>query len=93
MNQIHNKIRVAIIGGGVAGLSAAFRLREELRTAGREYELVLFEQENKCGGATQTITEKGYALEHGPNGWLSSKALTGRLIEEVGRTGELISAT
>ncbi len=92
MNQNRNKIRIAIIGGGVAGLSAAFRLREELRTAGRDYELVLFEQANKCGGATQTIIEKGYALEHGPNGWLSSEPLTGRLVNELGLSNELISA-
>lgn len=92
MNQNRNKIRVAIIGGGVAGLSAAFRIREELRTSGIDHELVLFEQEKKCGGATQTITEKGYALEHGPNGWLSSEPLTGRLIDELGLTSELIPA-
>lgn len=92
MNRNRKKIRVAIIGGGVAGLSAAFRIREELRTASVDYDLILYEQKGKCGGATQTLSDKGYALEHGPNGWLSSEPLTGRLIEELGLTSELITA-
>ncbi len=92
LNQGHKSIRVAIIGGGVAGLSAAFRIREELRASGLDHEMVLFEQEQKCGGATQTIQENGFTLEHGPNGWLSSEPLTGRLIDELGLGCDLVSA-
>ncbi len=92
MNKQSAPFKVAIIGAGVAGLAASYRIREELRAAGREHELVLFEQADKCGGATQTDLVKGFTLEHGPNGWLSSEPLTGQLIEELGLTSELISA-
>ncbi|MBL4886371.1 MAG: protoporphyrinogen oxidase [Planctomycetaceae bacterium] len=85
-------IRVAIIGGGVAGLSAAFRIREELRAANQPHELVLYEQNERCGGATQSQQIDGYSLDLGPNGWLSSEPLTGRLVDQLGLTSELITA-
>jgi len=92
VNQRPDKIRVAIIGAGIAGLSAAYRIREELRAADTPFELVLFEQDKQCGGATRTRQVDGMTLEHGPNGWLSSEPLTTRLIGELGLTHQLVSA-
>jgi len=92
VNQRPDEIRVAIIGGGLAGLSAAFRIREELRLADNLFELVLYEQEQNCGGATRTKHVDGMTLEHGPNGWLSSEPLTARLIGELGLSSQLVSA-
>jgi protoporphyrinogen/coproporphyrinogen III oxidase len=92
LNQEQNKIRVAIIGGGIAGLSAAFRIREELRSSRLDHEIVIYEQEKKCGGATQTKQVDGFSLEFGPNGWLSNEPLTARLVDELGLTSELMTA-
>lgn len=92
MNQDRKTIRVAVIGGGVAGLSAAFRIREELRHADAAHQIVLYEQDQKCGGATQTMHEDQFSLDLGPNGWLSSEPLTGRLVEQLGLRDELVSA-
>ncbi len=86
------KIRVAVVGGGVAGLSAAFRLREAMRAAHVSHEIVLYEQKDACGGATRTDHIAGFSLDHGPNGWLSNEPLTARLVCELGLSGELIRA-
>ncbi len=45
--------RVAIIGGGVSGLSAAYFLEEH-----PEYEITLYEKENNLGGNARTVLAK-----------------------------------
>lgn len=92
MTSERSTIRVAVLGGGVAGLSAAYRLREEMRAAHLAHEIVLYEQRGVCGGATRTDHVAGFLLDHGPNGWLSSEPLTARLVGELGLSGELIRA-
>lgn len=74
----------------MAGLSAAFRVREEMRSAGQGGEVVVFEREPRCGGATRTERVDGLTLDRGPNGWLSSEPLTERLVGELGLAAELI---
>ena len=45
--------RIAIIGGGIAGLSAAFYL-EKARRAGADLQWALFEKSDRLGGVIQT---------------------------------------
>jgi oxygen-dependent protoporphyrinogen oxidase len=54
-------MRVAVIGGGIAGLSAAHEL---LR---RGADPVVFEAEARAGGKVGTHSERGYLTEDGPN--------------------------
>ncbi len=74
----------------MAGLSAAFRVREEMRAADLRGEITLFEREPRCGGATRTERPDGLTLDRGPNGWLSSEPLTERLVGELGLASELV---
>ena len=53
--------RIAVIGGGMAGLSAA---HEVLRRGG---DPVVFESEGRAGGKVGTRSEQGYVTEDGPN--------------------------
>ena len=53
--------RIAIIGGGISGLSAAFRLRE----LDPSLQVTLFEAAARVGGSLQTTTRDGYLVEHG----------------------------
>ena len=43
--------RVAVVGGGIAGLAAALRLRERLGPAA---EIVVYEQQSALGGKLRT---------------------------------------
>ena len=54
-------LRVAVVGGGMAGLSAAL----ELRRLGADP--VVFEAETRPGGKVGTRSEQGYVTEDGPN--------------------------
>ncbi len=81
--------RIAVIGGGVAGLACAYRLREVAAREGRDLELCLFERERAAGGKLRSSREDGYLFEEGPNGFLDNEPATLRLVRDLGLDGEL----
>ena len=81
--------RVAIIGGGIAGLTAAYELAR-LARGGAQVEAVLFESSNRLGGLIETVREGGFTIEAGPDGWVSAKPWARELAIELGLEAELI---
>lgn len=69
---------VAIIGGGITGLCAAFRLREQ------NIPVTLYEASDRVGGAIRTICENGYMAEFGPNTILETSPKIATLITDLG---------
>jgi protoporphyrinogen/coproporphyrinogen III oxidase len=63
-------MRVAVIGGGIAGLTTGFRLAEEARRSGLALDLTLLEASPRVGGHAATIRDDGFRVEAGPNGFL-----------------------
>jgi len=83
--------RIAIIGGGIAGLSAAFYL-EKARRAGADLQWTLFEKSDRLGGVIQTERHEGFVIEAGPDSFLSIKPDASRLCQELGLGDQLISS-
>src|SRR3954462_555143 len=83
--------RIAIIGGGIAGLSAAWYL-EKARQGGADLGWTLFEKADRLGGVIQTERRDGFLLEAGPDSFLTIKPDAARLCGELGLAGELISS-
>src|SRR5215471_3909508 len=81
--------RVAIIGGGIAGLSAAYYL-EKARKNGTALEWVLFEKADRLGGVIRTEYRDGCILEAGPDSFLSIKPEAAELCRELGLGSEII---
>jgi oxygen-dependent protoporphyrinogen oxidase len=81
--------RIAIIGGGIAGLSAAFYL-EKARRAGADLQWRLFEKSDRLGGVIQTERRDGFVIEAGPDSFLSIKPDASRLCHELGLGDQLI---
>jgi protoporphyrinogen/coproporphyrinogen III oxidase len=81
--------RIAIIGGGIAGLSAAFYL-EKARRAGADVQWALFEKSDRLGGVIQTERHDGFVIEAGPDSFLSIKPDAARLCQELGLGDQLI---
>jgi len=75
---------IAILGGGISGLTAAF----ELKKAGKEF--FLLEATPAIGGKVQSSQQQGFTLEHGPNTVLINNPEIKKLIEELGLWEELI---
>jgi oxygen-dependent protoporphyrinogen oxidase len=82
-------MRIAIIGGGIAGLTAAYELGRLARD-GAPVEAVLFESSSRLGGLIETVCEGGFTVECGPDGWVSAKPWARELAIELGLESELI---
>jgi oxygen-dependent protoporphyrinogen oxidase len=81
-------MRTAIIGGGIAGLAAAYEL-EKARTAGEAVEYMLYESRDRLGGSLASEIVDGVVLERGPDSFLSEKPAAAELCRELGLGGEL----
>ncbi|HSL06944.1 MAG TPA: protoporphyrinogen oxidase [Pseudonocardiaceae bacterium] len=82
--------RVAVVGGGISGLTAAYRLRTLLGPAA---EIVLVEGSRRLGGALRTVELGGLALDVGAEAFLVRRPEALGLIEELGLGGQLTHPT
>jgi oxygen-dependent protoporphyrinogen oxidase len=83
--------RVAIIGGGVAGLAAAYELAR-LAGDGADMQGVLFEASTRLGGIVETVREGGFVIECGPDAWITEKPWARELAEELGLGDEVMAS-
>jgi len=81
--------RIAIVGGGVAGLAVAYYLAQSARN-GAEIQVVLFEASTRLGGIIETVREGGFVIECGPDAWVTEKPWACELAEELGLRDELM---
>lgn len=82
-------MRVAIIGGGIAGLAAAFEL-EKARASGTDVEYTLYESRERLGGSLASENVNGVVLERGPDSFLSEKPAGAELCRELGLGDQLV---
>ena len=83
--------RLAIIGGGISGLAAAYAL-EEKRRAGVEVEYVLYEASPRLGGVLVTDKVDGCIIEAGPDSFLTEKPWAIELCNKLGLGDQLIGS-
>ncbi|HKV13213.1 MAG TPA: protoporphyrinogen oxidase [Thermoanaerobaculia bacterium] len=81
------RLDVAIVGGGISGLTTAFHLqRGGLRVA-------VLEASERVGGAMETFSDGPWRFEMGPNTVLENNPGVGRLIRDSGMEGEKVTAS
>src|SRR5258708_10652936 len=83
--------RVAIIGGGISGLAAAFAL-EERRRAGESLSYVVYEASSRFGGVLVTEQVDGCLVEAGPDSFLTEKPWAANLCRRIGLEDQLIGS-
>ncbi|MES2693067.1 MAG: protoporphyrinogen oxidase [Verrucomicrobiota bacterium] len=77
---------IAILGAGITGLTAAYRLLQ------RGHTVRLFEATDRVGGAIGTEISGDWLIEKGPNSLLAGDPALDALIAEVGLTAERVTA-
>jgi len=80
--------RVVVIGGGIAGLSAAWSMREHC--PGAPFEIVLLEKNDRFGGNIRTERTDGFLIEGGPDCFLSEKPWAMELSKRLGLGDKLL---
>jgi oxygen-dependent protoporphyrinogen oxidase len=81
--------RIVIVGGGISGLTLAFRL-EALRP---DLDVVVLERATRAGGVVDTAARDGFRVEAGPNGFLDHNPALLDLCRELGLQDRLVAAS
>jgi len=84
--------RIAIIGGGISGLSAAFALEDLRTTANSDVEYLLYESSPHLGGVLRTEHIDGCLVEAGPDSFITEKPWAADLCRKVGLGDQLIGS-
>jgi protoporphyrinogen/coproporphyrinogen III oxidase len=79
--------RVAVVGGGISGLTAAHRLRTLLGPAA---EVVVLEQRDRVGGVLRTVDLAGVPYDVGAEAFLWRRPEVRELLDELGLAGEVV---
>ena len=80
-------MKIAIIGGGISGVTAAWQLARLGAT-----DVMLFEASPRLGGIVETICKDGFVVEAGPDGWVTEKPWARDLCFELGLGDELVGS-
>ncbi len=80
--------RIAILGGGISGLTALYALARA-RREGAPIEPFLIEASPRPGGVIQTERIENFTFECGPDSFLTEKPEAAALAEELGLGGQL----
>lgn len=83
--------KIVIIGGGIAGLTAAFYLKKQIKEENLPYEVNVIEASNRLGGKIKTERRDGFTMERGPDSFLIRKQSAERLVREVGLGDKLVT--
>jgi len=69
---------IAVIGAGITGLTAAWRLKE------KNIPVKIFEAADRVGGVVQSLRRDGYLVEFGPNSILETSPVISGLVRDLG---------
>lgn len=90
MSMSKKPYKIAILGGGISGLSAAYYLNKKW---GSNVQLSLFESQNRLGGWIQTVEKDGFLFELGPHSLrVCENDHTMALLRELGLEEQILYA-
>lgn len=84
---------MAIVGGGISGLAAAYRLSRSRPARDGQLEIHVYEAQNRFGGVIETEHRDGFLMEKGPESFITEKPWALDLCRELGLENELIGTT
>jgi protoporphyrinogen/coproporphyrinogen III oxidase len=80
----------AIVGGGISGLTAAYKLRH---AAGDDALITLFEPAAAIGGTLRTVSVAGHPVDVGAEAFVARRPEVGALLAELGMADAQIDTT
>ncbi len=85
-NRVDNRRRVAVIGGGISGLAAAYHLRK----LDPNLDVQLIESGSRLGGVIKTTEKNGFLIEGAADNFITTSPTAIELCRDLGLGDELI---
>ena len=79
--------KVVVIGAGISGLTPAYFLAKD------GFDVTVLEKKKEVGGSIETIKEKGFLFDRGPNSGLETTPVLSRIVSELKLTDDLVYAS
>lgn len=83
-------MKITIAGGGISGLSAAFRIHELSKKNNADTEISLLESSDRLGGVISTLSVNGFTIEEGPDSVLTKDPSVIELAKKLGIEKDII---
>ncbi|MGA9872837.1 MAG: protoporphyrinogen oxidase [Rhodococcus sp. (in: high G+C Gram-positive bacteria)] len=80
-------VKAAVVGGGISGLAAAYRLRT---TLGPDADITIVEASDRLGGAVRTVELAGGPLDIGAEAFIGRRPEVPALMAELGIADQLV---
>ena len=93
MVDLQQTKRIVIIGGGITGLSAAYRLSELGGERNHPLDITLIEARDRLGGVIHTVKHDGFLIDSGPDNFITAKPWALALARRLGLESELLSTS
>ena len=84
--------RLVVVGGGIAGLAAAWSARCAAARAGVALDVLVLERDGEVGGKARTIVRDGWMVEGGPSGFLGGREELDALLRAGGLADDVVQA-
>jgi protoporphyrinogen/coproporphyrinogen III oxidase len=84
---------VVIIGGGISGLSAAYRLLSDKSFREGPIGVTLIEESSRLGGALCTEKQGEFVVEHGADSFITNKPWAKQLCLDLGLKDEIVETS
>jgi protoporphyrinogen/coproporphyrinogen III oxidase len=78
--------KIVVLGAGISGLTAAYLLEKE------GFDVKVLEKKNDIGGSIETVFEKGYLFDRGPNSALETTPLIEQIVNDLNLSEEFVYA-
>jgi len=89
---VNRPLRVAVVGAGLGGLTAAHAIRRHAAERGRGVELEVWDAHARPGGQLHTVREDGFVVEWAANAFRTGVGPTADLLARLGLQAEQVHA-
>lgn len=82
--------KVLILGGGISGLTLAYRLEQQLSRSGIPPQITLLEGSSRFGGILETKRRDDFIMEAGADSFITDKPAALELAQELGLQNQIL---
>ncbi|WP_199677390.1 protoporphyrinogen oxidase [Lysinibacillus yapensis] len=83
--------KVAVVGGGITGLTAAYYLQKNAQLNNLPLDVVLIESSLRLGGKIETLRKDQFIIERGPESFLDYNGSVRGLAKDLGIDQQMVS--